>query len=68
MVKKQYTQYTLEELEQLLGKEQLDRLFIEHYLMLSGCENTNITVTDGLSPGRYYGVMNENHFSISLFK
>ena len=28
-------QYTLEELEQLLGKEQLDRLFLEHYLMLS---------------------------------
>lgn len=45
MVKKQYT---LEELEQLLGKEQLDRLFIEHYLMLSGCEHTNIIVTDGL--------------------
>lgn len=45
MVKKQYT---LEELEQLLGKGQLDRLFIEHYLMLSACENTNVTVTDGL--------------------
>jgi hypothetical protein len=45
MVKKQYT---LEELEQLLGKEQLDRLFIEHYLMLSGCENTSVIVADGL--------------------
>ena len=45
MVKKQYT---LEELEQLLGKEQLDRLFLEHYLMLSGCENTNVPVADGL--------------------
>lgn len=45
MVKKQYT---LEELEQLLGKEQLDRLFLEHYLMLSGSENTNVPVTDGL--------------------
>lgn len=45
MVKKQYT---LEELERLLGKEQLDRLFLEHYLILSGCENTNATATDGL--------------------
>lgn len=41
-------QYTLEELEQLLGKEQLDRLFLEHYLMLSWCENINVPITDGL--------------------
>lgn len=39
-------QYTLEELEQLLGKEQMDRLFLEHYLMLVGRENTKTTVAD----------------------
>lgn len=41
-------QYTLEELEQLLGKEQMDRLFLEHYLTLAGQENISVAVTDDL--------------------
>lgn len=41
-------QYTLEELEQLLGKEQMDRLFLEHYLMLVGRDKVKIMVADDL--------------------
>lgn len=41
-------QYTLEELEQLLGKEQMDRLFLEYYLMLVGRDKVKIMVADDL--------------------
>lgn len=41
-------QYTLEELEQLLGKEQVDRLFLEHYLTLVGRNKTKTIIADDL--------------------
>lgn len=41
-------QWTLEELEQLVGKEQLEKLFLEHYLELIGKDNQHIKLVDGL--------------------
>ena len=42
-------QHTLEELEKLLGKEQMDRLFLEHYLTLARRVGATATVADNLN-------------------
>ena len=42
---------SLEELEALIGKDQLERLFLEHYLNLIGKDNVNIEIADDLTLG-----------------
>lgn len=41
-------QWTLEKLKKLIGKEQVERLFLEHYLNLVGRGNQTINLADGL--------------------
>ena len=41
-------QWTLDELENLIGKEQVDRLFLEHYLGLIGKTRQKVKLVDGL--------------------
>ena len=40
---------TLKELEELLGKEQVQRLFLEHYLTLVGKDNQKVKLADHLN-------------------
>lgn len=42
-------QWTLEELEDLIGKEQVERLFLEHYLGLIGKTRQKVGLVDGLT-------------------
>lgn len=44
-------QRTLKELENLIGKEQVDRLFLEHYLGLIGKARQKVELVDGLTLG-----------------
>ena len=44
---KKYKQMTLAELEELIGKEQVERLFLEHYLTLTGKDKEHIELADG---------------------
>ena len=37
-------QWTLEKLEKLIGKDQVERLFLEHYLNLIGRTNKLLTL------------------------
>ena len=41
-------QWTLEKLEKLIGKEQVERLFLEHYLNLIGRNKQSVDLGDGL--------------------
>lgn len=41
-------QWTLEKLEKLIGKEQVERLFLEHYLNLIGKNERTVDLGDGL--------------------
>lgn len=41
-------QWTLEELEKSIGKEQVERLFLEHYLNLIGKNEQVVDLGDGL--------------------
>ena len=41
-------QWTLEKLENLIGKEQVERLFLEHYLNLIGRNKQAADLGDGL--------------------
>lgn len=41
-------QWTLEELENLIGKDQVERLFLEHYLELIGKDKQRVELVDGL--------------------
>lgn len=45
-MKRQFESITLKELEELIGKEQLSRLFLEHYLMLIGKNNTDVKLDE----------------------
>lgn len=40
---------TLAQLETLIGKEQVERLFLEHYLTLIGKENQKVQLDEDLS-------------------
>lgn len=44
---KKYKHMTLAELEELIGKDQVERLFLEHYLTLVGKEKEHIELVDG---------------------
>lgn len=39
---------TLFELEELIGKDQVERLFLEHYLTLVGENKEHVKIADGL--------------------
>lgn len=41
-------QWTLGELENLIGKKQVERLFLEHYLELIGKARQKVELVDGL--------------------
>lgn len=41
-------QMTLSELEELIGKDQVERLFLEHYLTLVGKNKEHVKLADGL--------------------
>lgn len=41
-------QWTLEKLEKLIGKEQVEHLFLEHYLNLIGRNKQTVELGDGL--------------------
>ena len=43
-----HKEMTLKELEEWLGKEQVERLFLEHYLTLVGKDNQKVKLADHL--------------------
>ena len=45
---KKYKQITLSELEEMLGKDHVERLFLEYYLTLIGKNKENCGIADGL--------------------
>ena len=44
-----HKEMTLRELEEWLGKEQVERLFLEHYLTLVGKDNQKVKLADHLN-------------------
>lgn len=46
MVKKQMT---LQELEDMIGEDQVERLFLEHYLTLVGKDNKHVELDENIS-------------------
>lgn len=44
-----HKEMTLKELEEWLGKEQVERLFLEHYLTLVGKDNQKVKLADHLN-------------------
>ena len=45
---KKYKQITLSELEEMLGKDHVERLFLEYYLTLIGKNKEHFGIADGL--------------------
>lgn len=42
-------QMTLQELEDMIGKDQVERLFLEHYLTLVGKDNKHVELDENIS-------------------
>lgn len=49
MVAKKYENMSLADLEKLIGKDQIDRLFLEYYLELIGKNKNHVKLADGLT-------------------
>lgn len=49
MVAKKYENMSLADLEKLIGKDQVERLFLEHYLELIGKDKDHVKLVDGLT-------------------